>query len=557
MKRWDLDLRELLSFSPGGGRIRFGGQRVLLLDAVALGLLRKELIDTLGLTAARGILTRFGYAHGWRTAETLRTGVPLGERAGVAHRRRAAAHAAGARSLRRARSPPPSRGGPRSPSPRPSGASPTRPSSTCSTSAGRRAGVLDADRLRQRLPELGNGREIYCIEDRCRGRGDAICHVVGAPAEEWGAEIEPAPALLRARLPRRGAGRASRRRCSGAERQAPGAAAGARARLGAESRGCARASWRAARRCGACSSSRSRVAKVDSTVLITGESGGGQGAHRAAHPRRVGARGPAPSSAVNCGAVPETLLESELFGHARGAFTGADAGPRRACSRRRPAAPSSSTRSASSPLAMQVKLLRVLQEREVRRVGENQSRPGRRARGRRHQPRPRRRGGRRALPRRTSTTGCASSSCACPPLRERREDVLPLARAVRSPTSARAHGPRRSPASRRAAADQLLALRLAGQRARAGERASSARWRSAQGSRVDARGPAGGGARRAAQPLARGGRPAAARRRRARVHPRGAGARTAATGPHRARSSASAPRRCTASSRRTGRCRTP
>ena len=49
---------------------------MLLLDAVGLGLLRRELIDTLALTGARAALTHFGYAHGWRTAERLRLGFP-------------------------------------------------------------------------------------------------------------------------------------------------------------------------------------------------------------------------------------------------------------------------------------------------------------------------------------------------------------------------------------------------------------------------------------------------------------------------------------------------
>ena len=76
MRAADLDLRELLSFEPRGGIIRFGNERALLLDAVALGLLRRELIETLGITGARALLTRFGYAHGWRTAETMRQGFP-------------------------------------------------------------------------------------------------------------------------------------------------------------------------------------------------------------------------------------------------------------------------------------------------------------------------------------------------------------------------------------------------------------------------------------------------------------------------------------------------
>ena len=53
MRASDLDLRELLAFEPKGGIIRFANERVLLVDAVALGLLRRELIDTLGVTGAR------------------------------------------------------------------------------------------------------------------------------------------------------------------------------------------------------------------------------------------------------------------------------------------------------------------------------------------------------------------------------------------------------------------------------------------------------------------------------------------------------------------------
>src|SRR5215831_476480 len=71
MHAQDLDLKELLDFDPQGGVVRFAGRRALIFDAVALGLLRKELIETVGMSAARTILTRFGYAHGQRMADGL------------------------------------------------------------------------------------------------------------------------------------------------------------------------------------------------------------------------------------------------------------------------------------------------------------------------------------------------------------------------------------------------------------------------------------------------------------------------------------------------------
>ena len=72
MRADDLDHKELLELDPEGGVIRFAGQRALLLDAVAMGLLRKYLVENFGLVAARTVLTQFGIAHGWRMAEALK-----------------------------------------------------------------------------------------------------------------------------------------------------------------------------------------------------------------------------------------------------------------------------------------------------------------------------------------------------------------------------------------------------------------------------------------------------------------------------------------------------
>src|SRR6185503_14840492 len=72
MRVEELDLQELLELDPEGGLVRFAGERALIIDAVAQGVLRKELIDTLGIRVARGILSRFGYVHGRRMAEAMR-----------------------------------------------------------------------------------------------------------------------------------------------------------------------------------------------------------------------------------------------------------------------------------------------------------------------------------------------------------------------------------------------------------------------------------------------------------------------------------------------------
>jgi two-component system, NtrC family, response regulator HydG len=176
---------------------------------------------------------------------------------------------------------------------------------------------------------------------------------------------------------------------------------------------------------------------VDSTVLITGESGvGKERIARFLHEESSRAAGP--FVAINCGAVPETLLESELFGHARGAFTGA--------TQDRPGLFEAAHRGTllldeigEVPPAMQVKLLRVLQERKVRRVGENRDRPidvrllaatNRNLVDEIHAAR-----FRQDLFYRLRVV-----EITVPALRDRRDDILPLARTFLATTAARMGG---------------------------------------------------------------------------------------------------------------------
>ena len=169
-----------------------------------------------------------------------------------------------------------------------------------------------------------------------------------------------------------------------------------------------------------------------------------QGAGRARDPRPLGARRDQAFVPIHCGALPREVLESELFGHERGAFTGA-VGDEAGLVELADGGTLFLDEIGEMEPDSQVKLLRVLETKSFFRVGGDSRAHRRHAAGRRDQPRPRPRPSARASSARTSTTGSTRSRSAARRCATRREDVArarrALRRAQRRPTGASACPP--------------------------------------------------------------------------------------------------------------------
>jgi len=367
MKSADLDLRDLLEFDAAkGGPIHFAGERVLLFDAVALGLLRRALIDTLGVAGARAMLARFGYAHGWRTAETLKH-LPWQSEDDW---RRAGGRLHTLQGLVTVEPLPPT----------------TEPNAPFAETIWR-----DSYEAEQHLLHVGrsdeavcwtlsgfasgymsfaNGREIFCLEETCVGKGDAVCRAVARETAAWGARIEPYLAFYRSNCTNEALRQvADQIKKSEQKLRARRNARAADAEPDAdETFGIITRSTEMKKTVDLAR----RAARVDTTVLITGPSGAGkERIARLIHAESPRAAGP--FIAVNCAALTETLLESELFGHAKGAFTGAT-GDRVGLFEAANGGTLLLDEIGEISGGMQAKLLRVLQEHEIRRVGESRNR---------------------------------------------------------------------------------------------------------------------------------------------------------------------------------------
>ena len=372
-ERKDLHLAELLDFRPDQGIIRLHEQRVVILSAAAMGLLRKELIDTLGLEAARRVAIRFGFADGYHDAVNLRerskwTNPLDGVRAGAMLHTLEGIVRAEVRRLDHDAS---------------TGhfeeevfwhdsyvaeqhvhhyGKTTAP--VCWSLVGYASGFVSACL----------GQEIYFRETSCVGQGAKHCVAVARDADSWGPEIDAIRADFQAanlgheverlreavgrrlkELDRRERLLERRERELNLLRERINRQAAAK-HFVARSQAMQDVLELAA-----------RVAPLDTTVLVYGESGTGKEfVVRLIHDQSP--RAAAPFVSINCAALTETLLESELFGHVRGAFTGA---VRDKAGLFEVAGNGTIFLDEIGEVApaVQAKLLRALQEREIRRVG--------------------------------------------------------------------------------------------------------------------------------------------------------------------------------------------
>ena len=349
------DLSECLFFSPGDGRIWLQDQRMVLLHSEAVGSLRRELIESIGLDKARGLLTRAGYVSGARDAQLVRKQWPDADpsAAAMAGTRLHALEGVVKVELVHA-------------------------------SYDAAAGAYEGEFLWHNSSEddehiaaygVGGspacwmqvgyatgyvstlfGRLVVFREVNCRSSGDAHCRVIGKSADLWD-DVQQDLRYLNAQsfvggtaAPEDGVVPVADLEAYAAANPGPD-----QTMVGASS------AFNAA-----CHMLQ-RVAPTTATVLFTGESGVGKEMF-ASTLHRISARASQPFVAINCAAIPETLMESELFGVERGAYTGAGAS-RAGRFERAHGGTLFLDEVGTLSFVAQGKLLRALQEGEVERVG--------------------------------------------------------------------------------------------------------------------------------------------------------------------------------------------
>lgn len=363
------DLTETLLFSPGDGRIWLNDQRMILWRSSTYGSLRRELIASVGHEQARSLLTRAGYAAGAKDAELVRRMWPDSDQANAFH--------AGPRMHKLQGI--------------------VRPETVAFEFDIARGDFHadfywhDSSEDDEHIAAFGIGTEPACWmqvgyasgyasafmgklimyrEVACRSSGAEVCRIIGKPADQWISESDEATLDLRYLTPDVSAVQL-RQAVQKKLVQVPSTSSAHVSRL-----------WDASSHDGGAlsgeligvSSSFSaarhlieRVAPTQATILFTGPSGAGKELF-AQTVHRISPRADKPFIALNCAAIPDTLIESELFGVERGAFTGATVS-RPGRFERAHGGTLFLDEIASLSFEAQGKLLRALQERKIERVG--------------------------------------------------------------------------------------------------------------------------------------------------------------------------------------------
>jgi len=344
------ELTDCLFFSPEDGRIWLNDQRLLLLHSSSFGALRREVIERRGVEQARGLFTRTGYASGARDARLIRERWPHADAAAVF---RAGTHLHTLEGMTKVE---------------PlhfkfdadSGFYEGEFLWHHSCEADAHVGAYGIGQDPVCWTETGYaigfvsglfGQLVIFREVECRGMGHSSCRVVGKTAEQWG-DVEQDLRYLNvsSAITHTAAAPARHRPVDHVADSSP-----SQPMVGAS------AAFNAAMQ------ALQRVALTPATVLISGESGVGKEMF-ARQLHQLSRRHDGPFVALNCAAIPDTLIEAELFGVERGAYTGAT-----------PSRPGRFERAQGGTLfldaitclslAGQSKLLRALQEREIERVG--------------------------------------------------------------------------------------------------------------------------------------------------------------------------------------------
>ncbi len=364
----ELDLRELLSFKPKGGAISFLGHRFYMTDMYSHGLLQMELDKCLGSGLANSIMLRSGFAKGWLLAEQIKRKMPdiwADARNGKLGPMLCSMYGFGEvlSSQRR------------------NGTTEKPLIETYYISLYEAERHLQLHGLSDSVvcwEQMGfasgyvtnlEKRTVYFIEKECKAKGDSYCHLIGNYLDEWDEQITPYLPLYNGIC-----NETVSSQLNDVQRWDEVLSPNMQDKINLSMKPMSiDNSYPISQSEAMCSllDMAKNVAKVPTSVLITGESGVGK-EKLVKFIHNQSPRSSKPLVAINCGALNETLLENELFGHIRGAFTGADTSKIGLIEASNGGTLFLDEVGELSP-ATQVKLLRVLQEKEVRKLGDTQT----------------------------------------------------------------------------------------------------------------------------------------------------------------------------------------